>query len=117
MLIKALGSKQLNWLKDLLLAERPNYRRCIILTHNNLFRFRRTATTNPPIEELHVLMDLFTIHQVDMVITGHDHEQHAQLFGNTTHIIMDALQDGQKNAGYFQLNVKNGSLYYRFVNL
>lgn len=112
-----LGSKQVDWLKEILQTERSNYRRCVLITHNNLFRFRRTASTNPLIEELHVLMDLFTKYEVDMVITGHDHKQHAQVFGYTTHIIMDALQDIQKNAGYFQLYVKNGSLTYRFVNL
>jgi len=111
-----LGNKQLDWLKDILQTERPNYRRCIVFTHNNLFRFRHTFSTNPLIEELHVLIILFTKHKVDMVITGHDHQQYAKLFGNTTHIVMDALMDGLSNSGYFQLNVKNGNLEYEFLN-
>jgi len=112
-----LGSKQLDWLKDILSSIRPDYRHCVILTHNNLFRLRRTATTNPPIEELHVLMDLFTKHRVDMVITGHDHEKHTKLFGNTTYITMNAIHDGKKNAAYLQLNIKSGNLDYSFINL
>lgn len=112
-----LGSKQLNWLKETLQNKRSDYRYCFLLTHNNLFRFRKTASTNPPIEELHVLMELFTVHQVDMVITGHDHKHNARQFGNTIHITMDALEDGKKNAGYFQLNVNNEGLDYNFVNL
>ncbi len=48
-----LGTKQLDWLKDVLQTMRPNYRRCIVFTHNNLFRFRRTFSTNPLVEELH----------------------------------------------------------------
>lgn len=112
-----LGSKQLDWLKDILQTKRTDYRRCILFTHNNLFRFRRTASTNPLVEELHVLMELFTKNHVDMVVTGHDHVQNANLFGNTTHIVMDALKDGSSHSGYFQLNVKNGNIEYKFVNL
>ena len=112
-----LGSKQLDWLKDILQTKRTDYRRCILFTHNNLFRFRRTASTNPLVEELHVLMELFTKNQVDMVVTGHDHVQNASSFGNTTHIVMDALKDGSSHSGYFQLNVKNGNIEYKFVNL
>ena len=112
-----LGNKQLDWFKEILKTTRPDYRRCIVLTHNNLFRSRRTASTNPPVEELLVLMELFIKHQVDMVITGHDHRHHVQVFGNTTHIIMDVLQDGQSNAGYLKVNVKNGQVEFSFNSL
>ena len=112
-----IGNNQLDWLKEILQNTRPNYRRCIVLTHNNLFRFRHTASTNPLVEELHVLIELFTKHEVDMVITGHDHKKSADKFGNTTYIVMDALLDGFSNPGYFKLNVKNGTIEYKFVNL
>ncbi len=111
-----LGNKQLEWFKNILKAQRQEYRRCIVVTHNNLFRFRRTSSTNPLTEELHVLLDLFTKYRVDMVITGHDHKKDVQVFGNTTHIIMDALKDNEKNAGYFQLMINNGEINYKFVN-
>lgn len=112
-----IGNQQLDWLKDILQNERPDYRRCIIFTHNNLFRFRRTSSTNPLVEELHVLLDLFTKHNVDMVVTGHDHEKDDEVFGNTTHIVMDALKDGLSNSGYFQFNVADGNITYEFINL
>lgn len=108
-----LGNKQLDWLKEILQNVRPNYRRCIVLTHNNLIRIRHTPTTNPPVEELRVLIELFTKHSVDMVITGHDHKKSAKVFGNTTYIIMEALVD----AGYFQLNFKNSTIEYKFLKL
>ena len=111
-----LGTKQLDWLKEILQTVRPNYRRCIVFTHNNLFRFRHTFSTNPLVEELHVLIELFTKHHVDMVITGHDHKQYVKLFGNTTHIVMDALMDGLSYSGYFQLDVQSGNLEYKFLN-
>lgn len=112
-----LGSKQLNWLKKLLETERLNFRYCTIFTHNNLFRFRHTPTTNPTIEELHVLLDLFVKHDVNMVITGHDHIKDYENFGNTTHITMSALLDGYSDAGYLEINIEDDSLKFQFVDI
>jgi len=112
-----LGSRQLEWLKDLLPDERAEYRRCVIFTHNNLFRFRRTASTSPLVEELQVLMDLFIRHDVNMVITGHDHRKAAGKLGNTSHIILDALVDGNSEAGYMEINITDGNIGYTFINL
>jgi predicted phosphodiesterase len=111
-----LGNKQLDWLKEILQTSRNEYRYCTVFTHCNLFRNRHTLSTNPLVEELEVLIDLFTIHHVDMVITGHDHKKFSDHFGNTTYITMDALMDGLDYSGYFQLNIKNGNLDYEFVN-
>ncbi|MBN2350199.1 MAG: metallophosphoesterase [Bacteroidales bacterium] len=110
-----LGNKQLDWFKNILQELRPEYRHCVVFTHNNLFRNRHTFSTNPLVEELHVLLELFTIHQVDMVITGHDHQHYDDVFGNTTHIVMDALKDGVSNSGFFQLNINEGNLEYQFM--
>lgn len=112
-----LGSNQLTWLKNLLESERSDYRNCIIFTHNNLFRIRHTTSTNPFVEELHVLMELCVKHRIDMVITGHDHERNVVALGNTTHITMDALQDESKNAGYFKMIIRQGNIEYEFVEL
>lgn len=60
-----LGSNQLDWLKDILETERPNYRRCVLFTHVNLFRIRHTISANLPVEELYVLMELCVKHQID----------------------------------------------------
>jgi len=62
------------------------------------------------------LIDLFTIHHVDIVITAHDHIKYEEKFGNTTYITMDALEDGLDNSGYFKLNVNNGNFDYEFIN-
>jgi predicted phosphodiesterase len=112
-----LGNKQLNWLTDLLKTSRSEYRRCIVFTHNNFFRTRHTDSTNPVIEELSVLISLFTEQHVDMVVTGHDHQQDAVEFGITTYIVMDALKDGLDNAGYFDLRVKDGVITYKFETI
>lgn len=112
-----IGSKQLSWLKNLLENEREKYRRCVIFTHNNLFRARRTASTNPVVEELHVFAQLFAQHKVDYVITGHDHLQNVLQFGNTTHVTLDAMYDGFIFASYFVLEAKEGVLNYKFVDI
>ena len=111
-----LGKKQLDWLKEILQTSRNEYRYCVLFSHNNLFRDRHTISTNPPVEELHVLMELFTIHNVDMIITAHDHEKYEVKFGNTTYITMDALEDGLDYSGYFQLNITDRNMDWEFIN-
>jgi predicted phosphodiesterase len=111
-----LGDKQLDWLIDILETSRNDYRYCVVFTHNNFFRNRHTGSTNPLVEELLVLMELFTIHHVDLVITGHDHKKYVEQFGNTAYITMDALMDGLDYSGYLSLLVENGKIDYRFIN-
>ncbi|MDR4987832.1 MAG: metallophosphoesterase [Bacteroidales bacterium] len=111
-----LGNRQLDWLRDILSEKRPDYRHCIIFTHNNFFRPRFTSSTNPNVEELHVLTELFTLHNVDMLITGHDHKKSDHVLGNTRYLTLDALLDGYRNAGYLKLQSKEGELVYTFVN-
>lgn len=112
-----LGKRQLKWLKDILETERPDYRHCVLFTHNNLFRIRHTTSANPFVEELQVLMELCVEHQIDMVVAGHDHVKNAVIFGNTTHITLDALEDDFTDAGYMDLSVIQGKIEYEFVNL
>lgn len=110
-----LGSLQLEWLKKTLESQRELYRYCIIFTHVNLIRMRPTASTNPNAEEVQILLDLFVKHNIDMVVTGHDHVQNVDYFGNTTHIIMDALTDDYSNAGYLKINISEKSPAFEFI--
>ena len=112
-----LGSKQLAWFKKLLVDERDKYRKCIVFTHTNIYRIRHTSSTNPVNEEVLVLTELFAKHKVDMAITGHDHIKNVVKLGNTTHITMNAMYDGFKDAGYFKLNVMNGKIGYEFIDI
>lgn len=112
-----LGSEQIAWFKDLLESERKDYRRCVLFSHNNLFRIRHTASGNPFVEELQVLLVLCAKYQIDMVVSGHDHFKNEVVLGNTTYITIDLLQDNFKNSGYFKLFVRNGKIEYEFVNL
>jgi len=112
-----LGDKQLDWFKKLLKTSRSSYRYCTIFTHNNLFRLRPTATTNPFVEEIQVLLDLFIRHHVNMVVTAHDHKRNTDILGKTTHIIMDALQDENDNASYLKIFMNEENIDYNFVKL
>ena len=110
------GSEQLDWLKNTLALERANYRHCILFTHNNLFRNRHTTSTNPMVEELHVLLDLTIKYAVNMVVTGHDHKKNVETFGVTTFITMDALQDDYDDAGYLKLMINQNEIEFDFIN-
>ncbi|MDX1284100.1 MAG: metallophosphoesterase, partial [Draconibacterium sp.] len=110
-----LGSKQLEWLKQVL-EERHNYRNCMLFTHCNFFRNRHTGSTNPLVEELHVLLELCAKYKVNTVITGHDHKKDVVELGETTFITTDALHDDYKNAGYLQLEISGKDIGYNFIN-
>ncbi len=109
-----LGDKQMEWLKNVLSTERSNYRNCVVFSHVNFFRNRHTLSTNPLVSELYVLMDLFQKYDVNLVISGHDHERSFNYFEDTTYITLDALVDGIPNASFLKLYYRNGKLGYSF---
>jgi predicted phosphodiesterase len=110
-----LGKKQSEWLKKLLAEERGKYRHCVILSHVNLFRTRQTGSTNPMVEELQMLTELCVKHNVNMVVTGHDHKKSVEKLGPTTFIGLEALLDGHKNAGYAKLHFSASGIRHEFV--
>jgi 3',5'-cyclic AMP phosphodiesterase CpdA len=112
-----LGDLQYKWLRDVLSTERLDCRRCVIFTHNNILQFRKIATTTPNLEELYSLKELFIKHQVDAVITGHDHKKDQIEFGKTKYISLDALLDGHKEAGFLVLSVTDGNLGFDHLNI
>jgi UDP-2,3-diacylglucosamine pyrophosphatase LpxH len=112
-----LGGKQIKWLENTLKTTRPAYRNCFVFSHVNLFRPRHTTSTNPFVEEIEVLIALFTKYHVNMVITGHDHERDDHLFGITRYIQLDALEDDAPNAGYFILKIREGKIKYSFEKI
>ncbi len=111
------GAKQIKWLEELLEDKRDNYRKCVLFTHNNLFRIRRTTSTNPNPEEIIVLMELCIKHNIDMIITGHDHRRNTVKSGNTKHVTVDALLDDYKHAGYLIMKIVKGEIDLEFINI
>ena len=111
------GGKQLEWLDNLLSKYRSQFRLVSIQTHNNLFRVRHTGSTNPNVEEIYAFSELCVKHQVDLVITAHDHKQNSRRLGPTLHITMDALLDKAEKPGYSILSVGLNGLNHQFLAL
>jgi hypothetical protein len=109
-----IGSRQLDWLSDLLAKERKNHRFCIIFSHVNFFREHHTFSANPLVDELHAMLDMFYSNSVDMVIMGHDHHRSEEFFGKTHYITLDACFDGFEEASFLKLEIKNGKLITGF---
>lgn len=110
-----LGSMQLNWLQDLLETQRDQYRYVVVTTHLNFFRNRLTGSTNPLNEEIMLLLDLFEQSEVNLLISGHDHDRYIEVFGHCTYITLDAMVDGVEQASYMVLKVDEEGLDYNFV--
>ncbi|MDD2634873.1 MAG: metallophosphoesterase [Bacteroidales bacterium] len=111
------GKSQIHWLEQFLKDNRKDYRYCTVFSHVNILRTRRTTSANPMTEEVVYLLDLFAKNNIDFVITGHDHVQDEKTFGNTSYIILDALKDDNKNAGYGIMNISNTDISHEFVRL
>ncbi|MDD3686029.1 MAG: metallophosphoesterase [Bacteroidales bacterium] len=111
------GKSQIAWLEDLLVNERSKYRHCVVFSHVNMLRTRRTTSANPMVEEVAFLINLFTEYNVGLVVNGHDHLQDKTVFGSTTYIILDALVDSYENAGFMQIKVDNEKTDTEFFRL
>lgn len=113
-----IGKSQLEWLQTVLENQRNNHRYCVVFMHVNFFRGRHSTATNPRVDENLVLMDLFEKHQIDMVITGHDHKRSYEKLGNTHYVSTDALKDNNRNASYVVLSAdKDKELSFEYVEM
>lgn len=112
-----LGGKQLEWLKKVLSTKRADYRNCVVFSHVNFFHNRHTDSTNPLVDELYVLMDLFERYKVNMVITSHDHIRSVNNFGFTTYFTLDSLLDSLPTASFLKLKVSTEKTSYEFQDL
>jgi predicted phosphodiesterase len=110
-----LGSKQFNWLRNVLGNERSSYRNCTVFTHTNFFREHQTSSTNPMAEELEELLSLFSENNVNIVIMGHDHKHSEEWLGNTLYLTLDALEDNFEDASFAKIVIGEGNISYRFM--
>lgn len=111
-----LGSLQFEWLKNELL-NRNNYRNVVVVTHLNFIRNIMASTTNPLVQEMNALLDLFAGNKIALVIMGHDHACYTDRFGFTTYITLDELVDDCPDASYLYVRGGAGGMNYRFVDL
>ena len=108
----SLGSRQLDWLENVLKNERNNYRNCFILTHLNFFRKSEKWALYPKINDSDELQTLFTEYNVNMVISGHTHVISTNQIGTTNYLTIRALVDGISNPSFLKLSVKAAKISY-----
>jgi predicted phosphodiesterase len=111
-----LGPFQFEWLKNQLIS-RSQYRHVAVVTHLNFIRSCFTSTTNPLVQELSALLDLFARKSISLVIMGHDHCRYTERFGNTTYITLDDIVDYDSNPSYLMVTVGTKEMAYEFVDL
>ena len=109
-----LGKKQMEWLKHILKEKRSLHRHCIVMTHTHFFDrdMSQFPTGNFTIEETAMLTDLFTRHNVDLVISGHDHTNENYKFNNVTYLVLDDMQDLDPEPTYFTINITNDNITF-----
>lgn len=108
-----IGRKQFEWLENLLDNQRNLYRYCFIGTHVNMFRNGGSLTGSNEAEEIEVLLSLFRKHQVNYVISGHDHNFYEEIFMNTTYITMAPADDREPIAEYLTFTIGQEISYRR----
>ncbi|MCR4658714.1 MAG: metallophosphoesterase [Bacteroidales bacterium] len=106
------GSTQLEWLEKVL-ANRKQYRHCVVCTHVNLFRtdLSQTISGNLPIEETYRLINLMTIYDVDLVLQGHDHHRKLVRYGDVAYQVLDCLKDSAPYVSYMTASVESDIQY------
>lgn len=109
-----LGKKQMDWLHQILEEKRSQHRNCVIMTHTHFFDrdMSQFPTGNYSIEETAMLTDLFTKHNVNLVICGHDHQNENYKFNNVTYLVLDDIQDLDTEPTYFVIDIKEDSITF-----
>ena len=115
----SLGKKQMRWLEDILIEKRSAHRHCIIMTHTHFFDrdMSQFPTGNFSIEETAVLTDLFTKHDVSLVISGHDHKNENYNFNGVKYLVLDDIQDLDLEPTYFVVNVTSENIGFERIIL
>ena len=108
------GKRQLDWLEEQL-EHRADYRHCIVISHNWLFRTSYNYTTTPaanlPLDEQYAFMDLMSRCDVEMVIMGHFHAREQRQFGGVQYVMTLNLNDGG-TPSYLVVNVGEKVAYF-----
>ena len=112
------GKRQIDWLEEQL-SHRADYRHCMVISHNWLFRTSYNYTTTPaanlPQDEQYAFMDLMSQNDVDLVLMGHFHMREQRQFGGVQYVMTDNLNDGG-TPSYLVVNVGE-KVRYEYVEL
>ena len=113
------GQRQLEWLEDKL-SQREDYRHCVVVSHNWLFRTSYNYTTTPaanlPQDEQYAFMDLMSQNNVELVLMGHFHAREQRQFGGVHYVMTDNLNEGKIAPSYVVVTVGE-KVGYEYVEL
>jgi predicted phosphodiesterase len=102
------GKRQLDWLEEKL-SHRKDYRHCVVISHNWLFRTSYNYTTTPaanlPQDEQYAFMDLMSNNNVELVLMGHFHMREQRQFGGVHYVMSDNLNDSKVTPSYLVVTV------------
>ena len=111
----SLGTKQMQWLKDLLAAKsQAGYRRIIVFTHTHLWKLDGSQghTSNMALEETYELTSLLSQYGVEFVWSGHQHSRQSVIFKGVNYLVLDATQDSEKGQAYMTVEVGESLIYH-----
>ncbi len=113
------GSRQLEWLEEQL-AKRSDYRHCIVISHNWMFRTTYNYTTTPaanlPEDEQYAFMDLMSRNDVDMVLMGHFHYSDVKTFAGVKYVMTNNLNEEVDTPSYLVLHC-NDEISFEYRDL
>lgn len=111
-----LGERQMKWLREFLANERGKYRHCVVLTHTNLFYADNSqqGSGNMALEEMAVLVELFSRHNVTLCLQGHDHYREDLMLGGVRYTTVGTIQDGASKPEYLTVRMSNSGVEYQW---
>lgn len=93
-----LGTKQTEWLKNLLAEKsQEGYRHIIVFTHTHFWKLdgSQETTSNFAMEETYELASLFAQYGVEQVWSGHQHARQAVTFKGVNYLVMESTKDNE----------------------
>lgn len=110
-----LGTKQWQWLRDLLAQKsQEGYRRIIVFTHTHFWKLDDSQghTSNFALEETYELLSLLGQYGVEYVLCGHQHSRQSVNFKNVNYLVLDATQDSEKGQSYMTVDMGESVIYH-----
>lgn len=110
-----LGTKQMQWLRDLLEKKsKEGYRRIIVYTHTHFWKLDDSQghTSNFSLEETYELAALLGQYKVDYVWSGHQHARQSVFFRGVNYLVLDATKDSEKGQSYMTVQMGEHAIYH-----
>ena len=98
-----LGTKQTEWLRNLLEAKsKEGYRRMIVFTHTHLWKLDSSQghTSNMAMEETYELTSLLAQYRIPYVWCGHQHARQSVVFKGVNYLVLNATKDTENSQSY-----------------